>query len=150
MMDRDLAELYEVDTKVFNQAVKRNIARFPEDFMFQLDKLESDSLRSQIVTLKSGRGQHTKYRPYVFTEQGVAMLSSILKSERAIRVNIQIIRTFTKLKELLATNKEIREKIENMEKKYDKTLQEVFDVLRRLLIQEEKPKTLIGFTADRK
>lgn len=155
MLDKDLAELYEVETKVLNQAVKRNLNRFPVDFMFQLNKQESDtwkaqfmvpSLRSQIGTLESGRGQHRKYLPYVFTEQGVAMLSSVLNSSRAIQVNIQIIRTFTKLRELLLTNKELREKVENMEKKYDKKLKEVFDILKSLLIQEKKSKRVIGFT----
>jgi len=145
IIDQDLAELYDVGTKVLNQAVKRNLARFPSDFMFQLNKQESDIWRSQIVTLKSGRGQHRKYLPYVFTEQGVAMLSSVLNSDRAIQVNIQVIRTFTKLRELLATNKELRIKIENMEKKYDAKLKQVFDVLKQLLIQESKPKGQMGF-----
>ncbi len=145
MIDRDLAELYEVETKVLNQAVKRNIARFPADFMFQLNKHETDIWRSQFVTLKNSRGQHRKYLPYVFTEQGVAMLSSVLNSDRAIQVNIQVIRTFAKLRELLITNKEMREKIESMERKYDKKLQEVFEVLKSLLIQEETPKRQIGF-----
>ena len=99
MFDSDLAGLYEVKTKVFNQAVRRNIERFPDDFMFLLTKEEYRALRSQIVTLETGRGQHRKYLPYAFTEQGVAMLSSVLKSRRAIQVNIQIIRTFTRLRE---------------------------------------------------
>ena len=146
MIDQDLAELYDVRTKALNQAVKRNLARFPSDFMFQLSKQETDIWRSQIVTLKSGRGQHRKYLPYVFTEQGVAMLSSVLNSDRAIQVNMQVIRTFTKLRELLATNKELRVKIENMGKKYDAKLRQVFDVLKQLLIQESKPKGQIGFT----
>lgn len=145
MVDQDLAKLYEVEIKALNQAVKRNITRFPLDFMFQLNEQEFDILRSQIVTLKSGRGKHRKYLPYAFTEQGVAMLSSVLNSDRAIQVNIQIIRTFTKLRELLATNKELREKIESMERKYDKKLKEVFDILRQLFIQEYKPRKRIGF-----
>ena len=147
MLDKDLAELYGVQTKVLNQSVKRNIKRFPSDFMFQLNKKESESLkyqssgpRSQIVTLKNGRGRNIKYSPYVFTEQGVAMLSSVLNSERAIQVNIQIIRTFTKLRELLATNIKLRKKIESMEKKYDTQLRQVFEVLKQLLMQEIKPK----------
>lgn len=142
MIDRDLAELYEVETKALNQAVKRNIDRFPSDFMFQLNKKETDILRSQFVTSSWGG---RRYLFYVFTEQGVAMLSSVLNSDRAIQVNIQIIRTFTKLRELLITNKQLREKIENMERKYDKKLREVFEVLKSLLIQEEKPKRQIGF-----
>ncbi len=154
MMDKDLARLYQVETRALIQAVKRNIKRFPSDFMFQLNEQESASMRSQSVTsssrsqiviLKKGRGHNIKYLPYVFTEQGVAMLSSILNSERAILVNIQIIRTFIKLKEFLATNKQLREKIESMERKYDKKLKEVFDVLKKLLIQEEKPKKRMGF-----
>ena len=129
MLDRDLAELYGVDTKVLNQSVKRNRERFPVDFMFQLTEMESDAfLRSQIVTLKnsslrshfvtSKRGGQ-RYRSYAFTEQGVAMLSSVLNSKRAIQVNIQIIRTFTKLRELIASNRELRLKIEKLENKYD-------------------------------
>ncbi|OGI94652.1 DNA-binding protein [Candidatus Nomurabacteria bacterium RIFCSPLOWO2_01_FULL_40_18] len=154
MLDKDLAELYQVETKVLNQAVKRNIDRFPTDFMFQLTKKELlnlryqfgiSSIRSQIVTLSLGHGQHRKYLPYVFTEQSVAMLSSVLNSKRAIMVNIQIIRTFTKLRELLATHTQLRIKIERMEKKYDSQLKKVFEVLKQLLMEEEKPKRQIGF-----
>lgn len=101
MFDSDLAELYGVEVRILNQSVKRNLKRFPEDFMFQLNVRESFALRSQIVTLESGRGRYSKYAPYVFTEQGVAMLSSVLNSERAIHVNIQIMRTFTKIREML-------------------------------------------------
>jgi len=116
MLDRDLAKLYKVPTKRLNEQVKRNIERFPEDFMFQLSEdeaeclrshfatLEGQRLRSQMVTLDKGRGRHSKYRPYVFTEPGVAMLSSVLNSSRAIQVNIQIMRTFIKLRELLLSN----------------------------------------------
>lgn len=137
MMDRDLAELYGAETRALNQAVKRNIKRFPDDFMFQLDKKEmkvweSYFLRSQIVTSKETRGGR-RYIPLVFTEQGVAMLSSVLKSEKAIRVNIQIMRTFTKLREMIATNQELREKIEKLEGKYDKRFKIIFDVMRKLL-----------------
>jgi len=140
MVDNDLAELYGVEARILNQAVKRNITRFPLDFMFQLNKQETEILRSQFVILKSGRGQHRKYMPYVFTEQGVAMLSSVLNSERAIRVNIQIIRTFMQLRELLSTNKDLKEKIENMEKRYDKQLRDIFEAIKRLLTEEIKPK----------
>jgi len=143
MMDQDLAELYNVDTKVLIQSVKRNIKRFPGDFMFQLTKEEFIDLRSQFVTSSWGG---RRYYPYAFTEQGVAMLSSVLNSERAIRVNIQIIRTFTQLRELLATNKELKEKIENMEKKYDKQLREIFEAIKYLLMEETKPKEPIGFS----
>lgn len=156
MVDNDLAALYGVETKVFNQAVKRNLKRFPDDFMFQLNKQEMEVwknhfLRSQIVTLKSGRGKHRKYLPLVFTEQGVAMLSSVLNSEKAIQVNIQIMRTFTKIREMVATNKELREKIEKLEKKYDKRFKIIFDVIKRLLPdKEENSKKRIGFVARNK
>jgi len=142
MMDQDLAELYNVDTKVLIQSVKRNIKRFPGDFMFQLTKEEFIDLRSQFVTSSWGG---RRYYPYAFTEQGVAMLSSVLNSERAIRVNIQIIRTFTQLRELLATHKDLREKIENIEKKYDKQLREIFEAIKHLLAEKTKPKNPIGF-----
>lgn len=143
MFDRDLANLYQVETKVLNQAVKRNIQRFPEDFMFQITKEEFNSLRSQNVTLK--RGQHRKYLPYVFTDQGVAMLSSVLNSERAIQVNIQIMRAFVKLKEMLSTHKDLKQKIEEMEKKYDYQFKIVFDAIKQLLEPPTKPKGKIGF-----
>lgn len=148
MFDRDLAELYNIETKALNQAVKRNIKRFPNDFMFQLNKEESKiwvstNSRSQFVTLK--HGENIKYLPYVFTEQGVAMLSSILKSEVAINVNIQIIRTFTKLREIISNNKKLGEKIERLESKYDTQISKIFDVIRSLVTEKEKPKNHIGF-----
>ncbi len=119
MLDSTLAELYEVDLKALNQAVKRNLSRFPADFMFQLNAEEAGSLRSQFVTLKGRRGTHRKYLPYVFTEQGVAMLSSVLRSERAIRVNIDIMRAFVSLRGLLASNNELAGKLAGLERKYD-------------------------------
>jgi phage regulator Rha-like protein len=144
MLDRDLAALYGVTTGNFNLAVRRNKERFPDDdFMFQLTKKEYESLRLQTAILK--RGQHAKYLPYVFTEPGVAMLSSVLNSKRAIQVNIQIIKTFTRLRQLIATNQEFREKIEQMEKKYDEQFRVVFDIMKKLLVEEEKPKRRIGF-----
>lgn len=116
MLDRDLAVLYGVETRALNQAVRRNIKRFPSDFMFQLSQEEASELsRSQFVTLK--RGQNIKYLPFAFTENGVAMLSSVLNSERAITVNIQIMRTFTRIREMIATHKDLQKKIEEMEKK---------------------------------
>jgi len=148
MLDSELATLYGVKTKVLIQAVKRNKNRFPGDFMFQLTKEESKSLRSQFVTLKPGRGHHRKYLPYAFTEQGVAMLSSVLNSERAIKVNIAIMRTFIKLRQMISTHKEMRRKIEEMEKKYDKQFKIVFTALKELLDhskEAERPKTSIGF-----
>ncbi len=159
MFDRDLAILYGVETRILNQAAKRNEKRFPEDFMFRLNKREADaflrsqivtsskedSLRSQFVILK--RGQHMKYVPYVFTEQGIAMLSSVLKSDRAIQVNIQIMRTFTNMRKMLATHKELREKIEKMEEKYDKKFKAVFDVIIRFMKTDSRSNEtkVIGF-----
>jgi phage regulator Rha-like protein len=148
MLDRDLAELYGVETKALKQAVKRNIDRFPADFMFELEKEEDEALRSQNVTLK--RGQHSKYLPYVFTEQGVAMLSSVLRSKRAIQVNIQIMRAFTKLRRLLATHEDLKKKIEAMEKKYDENFRIVFEAIKQLLDADEKPRKKIGFTVKEK
>jgi phage regulator Rha-like protein len=144
MLDRDLSELYGVETRVLKQAVKRNVSRFPSDFMFRLSQEEQESLRSQFVTLK--RGQHSKYLSFAFTEQGVAMLSSVLSSERAVQVNIQIMRAFTKLRQVLATHEDLRRKIEEMEQKYDQQFQVVFDAIKHLLEAEEKPKPKIGFT----
>ncbi|MEF3692274.1 MAG: ORF6N domain-containing protein [Candidatus Moraniibacteriota bacterium] len=143
MFDSDLAELYEIKTKVLVQAVKRNTKRFPEDFMFQLTKRESDIfLRSQNVTSKRGG---RRYFPYVFTEQGVAMLSTVLRSKRAIQVNIQIIRIFTQLRKFLTTHKELREKIEQMENKYDKRFKAVFETLKLLIREDNQPKGELGF-----
>ena len=135
MLDSDLASLYGVETKVFNQSVKRNKKRLPEDFMFQLNDKEMESLRSQFVT--SNRGGR-RYNAYVFTEQGVAMLSSILNSSKAIEVNIQIIRTFVKLREMIISNKELRLKIEDMERKYDKRFKVVFDTLKKLIADNKE------------
>ncbi|MBU3924801.1 ORF6N domain-containing protein [Patescibacteria group bacterium] len=148
MFDVDLAELYGVETKVLNQAVKRNIKRFPADFMFQLTVSETEIwrmqfMRSQIVTASK---RNIRYTPYVFTEQGVAMLSSVLNSERAIQVNIQIMRTFTELREMIAGNRDLRIKIEQMEKNYDKKFKIVFDALRQLLDDgKNEPIKKIGF-----
>jgi len=144
MLDRDLAGLYGVETKMVNRAVKRNIERFPDDFMFQLTREEyTVLLRCQFGTLK--RGQYSKYLPYAFTENGVAMLSSVLNSDRAIQVNIQIMRTFTKIREMLATHKELKQKIEEMEKKYDYQFRVVFDAIKQLIEPPQKPRKRIGF-----
>jgi hypothetical protein len=145
LLDDDLAELYDVQTKVFNQAVKRNRNRFPSDFMFQLTDEEYQSLRSQFVTLNTGRGRHRKYLPYAFTEQGVAMLSSVLRSARAVQVNIEIMRAFVRLREMLATHKDLAVKLEAMEKKYDAQFKVVFDAIRQLMIPPEPKKRKIGF-----
>ena len=143
MFDTDLAELYGVETRTLKQAVKRNQNRFPEDFMFQLTKEEKDEVITNCDNLKKLKFYPSL--PHVFTEQGIAMLSSVLNSERAINVNIQIIRTFTKLREMIANNKDLRGKIEEMEKKYDKQFQIVFEAIKRLIEPELKPKRKIGF-----
>ncbi|MBI5375523.1 MAG: ORF6N domain-containing protein [Candidatus Schekmanbacteria bacterium] len=145
ILDWDLAELYDVEIRVLNQAVQRNIVRFPYDFMFQLTKEENSFLRSQFVTLKRGRGQHRKYLPYAFTEQGVAMLSSVLNSERAVQVNITIMRAFVKLREIIGTHKELAKKLDEMEKKYDAQFRIVFDAIRQLIAAPEIRKRKIGF-----
>ncbi len=145
ILDSDLAELYGVETKVFNQAVKRNISRFPEDFMFQMNKEELEIWRSQIVTSNPAAKMGLRRRPYVFTEHGVAMLSSVLNSERAVQVNIQIMRAFIRMRQLLASQKGLMQKILAMEKKYDENFQIVFRAIRQLMKEEEKPKKQIGF-----
>lgn len=145
MLDNDLAVLYGVETKALKRAVKRNMDRFPEDFMFQLSKEEGDAFsRYQFGTLK--RGQNIKYMPYVFTEQGVAMLSGILNSKRAIEVNIQIIRTFVRLREMIISNKELRIRLDKIEEKYDKRFKVIFDTLRMLLEDDKKNKKEITNT----
>ena len=146
MFDSDLAKLYGVKTKELNLAVKRNLFRFPTDFRFQLNSEELTSLRFQIETSKKGKGGR-RYLPYVFTEQGVAMLSGVLNSQRAVLVNIEIMRTFTKLREMIISHKDLQKKIEEMEKKYDEKFSIVFKTLRELLTLpfKEKPKKQIGF-----
>jgi hypothetical protein len=149
MIDEDLAELYGVETKRLKEAVRRNINRFPKDFMFELDFAEFKSLRTQFATLKKGRGQHAKYMPFAFTEQGVAMLSSVLNSETAIRVNIQIIRIFTRMREVMLTNKDILFQLEKLETKYskhDEDIQQIFKYLKQLLTPpKHPPRAKIGF-----
>jgi hypothetical protein len=153
MLDRDLAEMYGVPTSRLNEAVRRNKERFPEDFMFQLTEKESLMIsRSQIAILKKGSGSNIKYRPYAFTEQGVAMLSSVLRSERAVQVNIQIIRVYIRMKQLLLDNKELWQKIEKIEQalvQKDEEIKAIFNTLKQLLIQETKPRPKIGFTLSR-
>lgn len=153
MLDADLAELYGVETKMLNQAVRRNIERFPDDFMFQLtaDEVESlrfhfgtSALRSQFVTSKRGRGGR-RYLPFAFTEQGVAMLSSVLRSKRAVEVNIAIMRAFVKLREMLASNQELARRLDQMEQKYDARFKIVFDAIRELMKPPENPRRAIGF-----
>lgn len=149
MVDADLATLYGVSTKRLNEQVRRNRARFPADFMFQLTEREAGSLRSQIATLKTGtRGRHRKYRPYVFTEQGVAMLSSVLRSPRAIQVNIEIMRAFVRLREILQANAELARKVAALESRYDSQFKVVFDAIRELMAPVRTPQRRIGFRTD--
>lgn len=148
MLDRDLAELYQVETKQLKRQVRRNINRFPDDFMFEITKQEYESLRSQFGTLK--RGEHSKYLPIVFTEQGVAMLSSVLNSDRAIAVNIKIIRIFTKMRELMSDNLSLRLEIEDIKKKVtnqSKNIELVFSYLDELIEKKESKteRTKIGY-----
>ena len=138
MLDFDLSELYDVQTKVLNQAVKRNHQRFPEDFMFQLTENEYESLRSQIVTLKeNGRGKHKKYLPFAFTEQGIAMLSGILNSEVAININIAIMRTFVIIRRYALEHKEFNSKLLEIEGKYDKQFSDIYEDLNFLIKRDE-------------
>jgi len=145
MLDADLAELYGVAVKRLNEQVRRNSRRFPSDFIFQLTREEYQSLRSQSATLNEGRGRHRKYLPYAFTEQGVAMLSSVLNSSRAIDVNIEIMRAFVRLREMMATHKGFARKMDALEKKYDAQFKVVFEAIRQLMKPPEPNKRKIGF-----
>jgi hypothetical protein len=140
MLSTHLAELYEVEPRALVQAVKRNLDRFPEDFMFRLTEEELEALRSQNVILKGSRGEHVKYVPYAFTQEGVAMLSSVLKSKRAAKVNIAIMRAFVKLRELMSTHKELARRIDELESKYNAQFKVVFNSIRDLI--NAKPKEL--------
>ena len=148
LLDADLAVLYEVETRVLNQAVRRNAERFPEDFLFRLTKEEEEALRSQIVTSNEGRGGR-RYLPYAFTEQGVAMLSSVLTSKRAIAVNIAIMRTFVRLRQLLATHEELARRLDDLEwrqSEQGQQIQAVFDTIQQLIdAPAEDPKKRFGF-----
>lgn len=144
MLDSDLADLYDVETKRLVEAVNRNIDRFPPDFMFQLDEQEFSNLRTQFATSRSWGGR--RYNPYAFSEQGVAMLSSVLKSPRAIAVNIEIMRAFVRLRQILSTHSDLARKLDDLEKKYDSKFKIVFDAIRQLMTPPEtKPKKRIGF-----
>lgn len=148
MLDRDLAQLYGIETKVLKQAVRRNLARFPPDFMFELNKEEYENLRTQIATSSWGG---TRYMPQAFTEQGVTMLSCILNSERAIKVNIQIIRVFTRMREMWMSNQEILLKLEQLDRRvagHDAEIEEVFRYLKELLNPVQPPRQMIGFRAE--
>jgi len=143
MLDADLAELYGVETKVLVQAVKRNLERFAEDFMFQLSQEEFAILRSQFVTSSDWGGR--RYRPYAFTEQGVAMLSGVLRSPRGIQVNIEIMRAFIRLRRMLAGHVELARKLDALEKKYDAQFKQVFEAIRQLMTPREPKRRPIGF-----
>ena len=145
MLDRDLAELYGVETRSLIQAVKRNVERFPIDFMFQLTHGEFDSLRSQIVISKGKGGR--RYPPYAFTEQGVAMLSSVLRSKRAVQVNVEIMRAFVRLRQMLASHTELARKLAALESKYDDQFAVVFEAIRQLMAPPARPRRRIGFKA---
>jgi hypothetical protein len=157
MLDRDLADMYDVETRALNQAVKRNITRFPDDFMFQLTTSEMENWMSQIV-ISNREKMGLRKAPYAFTEQGVAMLSSVLKSEIAIAVNIEIIRVFTKMRNLISSNKDLLLKIEHIEKdvrnhseqlkRHSDDIQLVFDALKALLKTDPEPRKRIGFKPD--
>jgi hypothetical protein len=155
LLASDLAALYGVQTKALIQAVKRNLERFPTDFAFQLTEQEVRALRSQIVTLNEvenlpqGRGRYAKYVPYAFTEQGVAMLSSVLKSKQAVRVNVEIMRAFVRLRDLIGHNRELAKRLDDLESKYDRQFKVVFDAIRELMAPPAaSPKRRIGFVSD--
>lgn len=150
MLDNDLAELYVVETKRLKEAVRRNIERFPNDFMFELSYEEYNSLRTQNATLENGRGKHSKYRPFAFTEQGVAMLSSVLNTPNAIQMNIQIIRAFLLLRNFALTNVELTQKLIELELKYNKQFKDVYEALNYLISKdkqeiEQKERKRIGY-----
>ena len=145
MLDRDLAELYRVPTKVFNQAVKRNKNRFPSDFMFRLSKAALRDWRSQILTSNPAAKMGLRRPPYAFAEHGILMLSSVLNSERAVQVNIEIMRAFVRLRQMLASHKDLARRLEALERKYDSQFKVVFDAIRELMEPPAKPRPKIGF-----
>ena len=148
MLDADLAGLYDVETRVLVQAVKRNLERFPDDFMFQLSDEEFEDLKSQSVISSSWGGRRT--RPYAFTEQGVAMLSGVLRSPRAVRVNIEIMRAFVRLRRMLATHADLAQRLDELESKYDAQFRIVFDAIRELMAPSDPPrKRRIGFHTEK-
>ena len=154
MLDFDLATLYEVDNKRLKEAVRRNIDRFPYDFMIELTRDEYNSLRSQIATLENGRGKFSKFLPFAFTEQGVAMLSSVLNSQKAVQINIQIIRAFVLLRQLTLSNSELSIQLKQLELKYDKQFDDIFEAINYLLKKDNQKKQQaerkkIGFKSDK-
>jgi hypothetical protein len=138
MLDFDLAELYETETKRLKEAVRRNIERFPKDFMFEITRDEYNSLRTQLATLEKGRGKYSKFNPFAFTEQGVAMLSSVLNSSKAIQVNISIVRAFVMVRQYALTHKDLTEKLKELENKYNKQFADVYEALKYLLGKDKK------------
>lgn len=155
MMDYDLALLYETETKVLKQSVRRNISRFPADFMFELTKTEFQFLRSQIVTLETGKGKHSKYLPFAFTEQGVAMLASILNSPKAIEVNIAIVRTFVFIRQYALSHKELTDKLRKLEARYNRKFKDISAAIHFLLQKDQleknqKERGRIGFKTENK
>jgi hypothetical protein len=146
ILDADLAAMYRVETKVLVRAVKRNKDRFPSDFMFQLSQDEFESLRFHFGTSSSWGGR--RYRPYAFTEQGVAMLSSVLRSRRAVQVNIEIMRAFVRMRQMLASNAELARRLAELEKRYDAQFKIVFDAIRELMVPPEKERRSIGFRVE--
>ena len=152
ILDSELATLYGVTVSVFNQAVKRNMERFPADFAFQLTREEYESLRSQIVILKAGRGAHRKYLPYVFTEHGAVMAASVLNSPKAVEMSVEVVRAFVRLRQILAANRQLAARVDDLERKmnqsnaaHSKNIGTLFDAVRRLMTAPEKPKRQIGF-----
>jgi hypothetical protein len=145
LLDADLALLYGVTVSALNQAVKRNAERFPRDFMFQLSAAEAAALRSQTVTLDGRRGAHRKYRPYAFTEQGVAMLSSVLRSRRAVLVNVEIMRAFVRLRRMFESHADLARKLDALERRYDAQFRVVFQAIRELMVPPAGPRRRIGF-----
>jgi len=145
MLDHDLAKLYDVTTAALNQAVRRNRDRFPEDFMFQLTSSEAAQLNRSQVVIGSEKHRDPRFRPYAFTEQGVAMLSSVLRSKRAITVNVEIMRAFVKLRQMLASNAELSRRLDELESKYDRQFKVVFDAIRELMSPVVRDRKEIGF-----
>ena len=154
MLDSDLAELYETETKRLKEAVRRNMDRFPKDFMFELTRDEYNSLRTQFVTLEKGKGKYSKFSPFAFTEQGVAMLSSVLNSPKAIQVNIAIMRAFVFLRQYAMSHKDLTDKLKELETKYDKQFKDVYEAINYMLQKDkletkQKERRRIGFGSKR-
>ena len=153
MMDYDLAELYETETKRLKEAVRRNIKRFPPDFMFELTRNEYNSLRTQFATFEKGRGKYSKFSPFVFTEQGVAMLSSVLNSEKAVEVNISIMRVFVFIRQYALSHKDLTDKLKKLERKYKRQFSDVYEAINYLINKDkqeaqQRERKRIGFKQD--